>query len=140
MSKSLASRIFFTAFIVAMAACTASAQVTIRNYRYRLSTRSHEPAFATEISSTVDLRGTRYEVESDPQGRTTRIAVIRKDKKLSETFFRFAGDAKLPNGYENFDAGQITGTVAIKRNDAGDRIREDYFTVGGTLTEYMVYT
>lgn len=140
MSKSRASRIFFAALVVAMAAYTASAQVSIRNYRYRLSTRSHEPEFAKEISSTVGVGGTRYEVEADAQGRTTRIAVIRDGQKLSETFFRFAGNAKLPSGYENFEAGELTSVVGIQRNEAGNRIREDYFAVGGTLTEYMVYS
>jgi hypothetical protein len=140
MSRSRASGIFFAALVVAMGACTASAQVSIHNYRYRLSTRSHEPGFALELPSIAGVGGTRYEVETDAQGRTTRIAVTRNSQKLSETLFRFAADAKLPSEYDNFEAGEKKSVVRIQRDEAGERVREDYFTVAGTLTEYMVYS
>jgi TonB family protein len=113
---------------------------TIRSYRYELSTRSQESKFANEISPTVRVGGTRYEVETDTQGRTTRVAVIRDGQTLSERFYRFATSAKLPNEYERFVAGEKTGVVRIQRDEAGNRIREDYFTVGGTLTRYELYS
>ena len=113
---------------------------TIRSYRYELSTRSQESKFANEISPTVRVGGTRYEVESDTQGRTTRVAVIRNGQKLSERFYRFATSAKLPSEYERFVGGEKTGLVRIQRDEAGSRIREDYFTVDGTLTRYEVYS
>ena len=113
---------------------------TIRSYRYELSTRSQESRFANEISPTVRVGGTRYEVETDTQGRTTRVAVIRDGQILSERFYRFAISAMLPNEYERFVAGEKTGVVRIHRDEAGNRIREDYFTVGGTLTRYELYS
>jgi hypothetical protein len=113
---------------------------TIRNYRYELLTRSQESKFANEISPTVRVSGRRYEVETDTQGRTTLVAVIRDGKTLSERFYRFATGAKLPNEYERFVAGEKTGVVRIQRDEAGNRIREDYFTVDGTLTRYELYS
>jgi TonB family protein len=113
---------------------------TVRSYSYVLSTRSQESKFANEISPTVRVGGTRYEVETDTQGRTTRVAVIRNGQTLSERFYRFAISAKLPNEYERFVAGEKTGVVRIQRDEAGNRIREDYFTVGGTLTRYELYS
>ena len=140
MSKSRASRIFFAAFVVAITAYTTGAQVSIRNYRYKLSTRSQEPEFATEILSAVTVRQTHYEVEADGQGRTTRFAVMRAGEKLSETLFRFAADAKLPNEFEDFEAGEKTGVVRIQRNEAGNRIREDHLLLGGTVAEHVEYS
>jgi YD repeat-containing protein len=148
MSKSRASRIFFAAFVAAIAAFAmalgastgAGAQVTIRNYRYKLSMRSQEAAFAAEIASTVGARGTRYEVETDALGRTTRIAVMRGGQKLSETIFRFAADAKLPSEYDSFEAGAKTGVTRIKRDEAGNRIRDDHFTLDGIATEHEEYS
>jgi hypothetical protein len=114
---------------------------TIRSYRYELSTRSQESRFASEISPpAIRVGATRYEVETDTQGRTTRVAVIRDGLTLSERFYRFATSAKLPNEYERFVAGEKTGIVRIQRDEAGNRIREDYFTVGGTLTRYELYS
>jgi len=69
-----------------------------------------------------------------------RVATIRKDQKLSEILYRFAADAKLPSEYESFVAGEKTGVVRIQRDEAGNRIREDYLTVGGTLTRYETYS
>jgi len=139
MSTSRAARIFFAAFVVA-AAATASAPVNIRNYRYKLSTRSQEPEFAAEISPSDRVAGAHYEVEADVQGRTTRIAVMRDGQKLSETLFRFARDAKLPSEFENFEAGEKTGIVRIQRNEAGNRVREDYLMLGGTPTDHVEYS
>jgi len=113
---------------------------TLRNYRYRLSTRSQESKFANEISPTALVGGTRYEVETDARGRTTRVAVMRNDQKLSEILYRFATEANLPSEYESFVAGEKTGVVRIQRDEAGNRSREDYFTVGGSLTRYEVYS
>src|ERR1700675_2668353 len=135
MSKLRASRIFFDAFVVAMTACAAGAQGSVHNYRFELTTRSQEPEFAGEISTTAG--GARYEVEADAQGRTARIAVIRNGQKLSETVFRFAANAKLPSEFDKIEAGQKTGLVVIERDDAGNRVRENFFTVGGALIEYV---
>src|SRR5580700_7271666 len=108
MNKSLASRIFFSAFVLAIAASAASAQVSVRNYRYKLSNRSQEQQFAAEILSAIPLKQTHYEVETDAQGRTTRIAEVRGGDKLSETRYSFEGDAKLPSGFESYEAGEKT--------------------------------
>jgi hypothetical protein len=140
MSKSRASHIFFTAFLVAIAAYTTSAQVSIRNYRYKLSMRSQEPEFAAEILSTVPVHQTHYEVEADAQGRTTRFAEVRDGEKLSETLFHFEGEAKLPNEFENIVAGEKTGVVQIHRDEAGNRVREDHRMLGGTLSEHVEYS
>jgi hypothetical protein len=140
MSKSRASRILFAAFVVAMTACAAGAQGSVHNYRYELTGRSQEPAFAMELSSAVGVGGSRYEVEADAQGRTARIAVIRNGRKLSETVFRFAANAKLPSEFDKIEAGQKTGLVIIERDDAGNRVRENSFTVGGALLEYVEYS
>lgn len=113
---------------------------TIRSYRYELFTRSQESKFASEISPTARVGVRRYEVETDTQGRTTRVAVIRDGQTLSEKLYRFATGAKLPDEYECFEAGEKTGVVRIQRDAAGNRIREDYFTVGGTLTRYELYS
>jgi len=140
MSKSRASRIFFAAFVVAMTACAAGAQGGVHNYRFELTTRSQEPAFAMELSTTAGVGGRRYEVEADAQGRTARIAVIRNGQKLSETVFRFAANAKFPSEFDKIEAGQNTGLVVIERDDAGNRVRENSFTVGGALIEYVEYS
>jgi len=140
MSRSRASRIFFAAFVLAIVASTASAQVSVRNYRYKLSIRSQEQQFAAEILSTVPVKQTHYEVETDAQGRTTRFAVMRAGEKLSETLFHFAGDAKLPNEFESFEAGEKTGVVRIQRNEAGNRVREDHLLLGGTVAEHTEYS
>jgi TonB family protein len=113
---------------------------TIRSYRHELFTRSQESKFASEISPAIRVGGTRYEVETDTQGRTTRVAVIRDGQTFSERFYRFATSAKLPHEYERFVAGEKIGVVRIQRDEAGNRIREDYFTVGGTLTRYELYS
>lgn len=140
MSTARASRILIAAFLVAIAASAASAQVNIRNYRYKVLTRSQEPEFSAEILSTVPVHQTHYEVEADAQGRTARFAVVRDGEKLSETSFRFEGEAKLPNEFENSEAGEKTGVVRIQRDAAGNRVREDHLLLGGTLAEHVDYS
>lgn len=113
---------------------------TIHSYRHELSTRSQEPTFADEISPADRVSGTTYEVETDAQGRTTKVAVIRHGQKLSERYYRFATGAKLPSEYDRFVAGEKTGVARIQRDEAGNRIREDYLTADGTLARYEVYS
>jgi len=112
---------------------------TVHTYRYELLTRSQESKFANETSPAAGAVGKLYEVETDAQGRTTRVAVIRNGQRLSEVSYRFASGAKLPTGYEIFVGGEETGVVRIQRDEAGNRIREDYLTVNGTLTRYEIY-
>jgi hypothetical protein len=140
MSNSLASRIFFAAFVSAISALAASAQVSVHNYRYKLSTRSQESKFAAEITSTAPVVQTHYEVEVDSQGRNMRVAEVRHGEKLSETLYRFEGDAKLPNEFESYEAGEKTGLVRIQRNEAGNRVREDHMLLGGTVAERVEYS
>jgi hypothetical protein len=140
MSRSRASRIFFAAFVLAIAASTAGAQVGVRNYRYKLTNRSQEQQFAAEILSTLPLKQTHYEVETDAQGRIARVAEVRGGDKLSEMRYSFEGDAKLPNGFESYEAGEKTGVVRIVRNEAGNRVREDHMLLGGTVAERVEYS
>jgi hypothetical protein len=79
-------------------------------------------------------------VETDGKKRITRIAQLRNGQKISEEFYRFAANAKLPSEYESFTAGEKTGVSRIQRDSAGNRVREDNFTAGGTLTGYEVYS
>ena len=114
---------------------------TIRSYRDGPSMRSQDREFANEISPALRLSGTHhYEVETDVQGRTTRVAIIRNGQKLSELSYGFAVGAKLPNEYDYSVAGEKTGVVRIHRDEAGNRIREDHLTVDGTLTHYEIYS
>jgi len=117
-----------------------SARAEVRKFRYELWTRSGEPKFASDLPASVAVKGPCYEVETDTQGRTTRVAVIRDGTKISETLYRFPGNAKLPNASDNFVTGEQTGVTRIQRNETGGRAREEYFTTGGTLTGYAVFT
>ena len=131
---------FFRAgLILLISVCGANAQSVVHSYRYQLSTRSQESAFAGEISPGARVGGQIYEVETDAQGRRIRVSVLRNGQKLSETIYRFAGNAKLPSEYDDIEAGEKTGLGRIQRNEAGQRNREDFFTAGGTLTGYDVY-
>jgi len=139
MSKSRAS-LLLAVLAVATGAYPAGAQVSVRNYRFKLLTRSQEPQLSGEISPGVAPRGTYYEVETDAEGRATRIAAITNGQKTSETLLRFAEHAKLPSEFDKIEAGQKTGLVVIERDDAGNRVREDSFTVNGALIEYVTYS
>ena len=112
----------------------------VRSYRYQLDTRSQEVKFAGEISPNARLGGTRYEVETDAEGRVVRVSVVRNDQKLSERLYHFETGAKFPSDYERFVAGEETAVVRIQRDAAGNRIREDHFTVNGILTHYELYS
>jgi TonB family protein len=112
----------------------------IHSYRYELSTRSGDPKFVGEISSTAPMGGKRYEVETDAEGRAIRVTVVLNGQKLSQRRYHFVADAKLPNGYDRSVAGEGVGVVRIQRDEEGKRSREDYFTVDGTLTRYDLYT
>ena len=134
------SRIVFAALVVALAACTASAQVTTHYYRYALSVRTQEPAFANEIPSAAHVSGNIFETETDAQGRMTQAARLRNGQKLYEADFRFPANAKLPDGYDDIREGEKTGFSKIQRDASGRRIREDHFVVSGTLSGYETYS
>jgi len=118
------------------ASLPAAAQTTVRSYRYALETRSQEGDYAGELAPAASVRGRRIDVETDAQGRRLRITTLRNGQKIGETFYRYSGAARLPSEYDTFRAGEKTGVVRIQRDAAGQRVREDYLTAGGTLTGY----
>lgn len=132
-----------TAALVAALALLISATTgtEVRSYRYSLDTRSGDSQYVGQIPSGTAAGGRRFEVETDARGRITRVASFRDGRKISETIYRFNGDAVTPSGFQSIGAtGEVTGRSEIQRNDGGERTRISNFTVQGQLTDYIVRT
>jgi hypothetical protein len=130
---------FVVLFASTVALCAVSAQAETHSFRYSLSTKSGEPKYSDELPAGKGETGCRYDVEVDVQGRTTQVATIQDGQKISKVVYHFPKNEKLPDGYDNFEAGERTGTVQIQRNENGYRKRVDYKTTQGTLTGYTLY-
>jgi hypothetical protein len=110
----------------------------LRSYNFSLETRSGEPQYAVAVSPKA---ARRYDVFRDAQGRITRVARYQGGKKISDLSYHFSEGSKLPGGYDFFAAdGELTAKVKIRRNDKGERIRQDYFSPSGELLEYTIRT
>jgi hypothetical protein len=131
-------RALLVALLGAIHAPAVSGQTTVRHYRYEVLTRPQDFAYVDEVAS--EARGRHHAVETDAQGRIVRTAVMRGGRKISERVYELGPDARAARGYETFTNGEKTGRVRIQRSGAGDRTREDYFTVAGALTGYTLYS
>ncbi len=114
------------------------AQTSVRGYRYEVLTRAQEFTYINEVPS--DVPGRHYVVETDTHGRITRAAMMRDRQKISERVYVFAPDGTAASEYDTFTGSEKTGRVRIQRNAAGDKTREDDFTVTGTPTGYTLYS
>ena len=138
MNRQLRTRLLLLALVASIKPPVASAQLAVHYYRYELLTRSQESQYVTEVPAGV--RGRHHAVETDAQGRITQTAVIRDGQKVSQRIYSFAPGSKAASEYETFTGSEKTGRVTIQRNARGERTREDYFTVGGAVTGYTLYS
>lgn len=116
------------------------ADAEVRLYHYSLDTISGDPLFADEISNGARELGRVFEVETDADGRTLRVATFRDGRKTEETFYTFLGNAKTWNGYRHYTAGEMTGKGELQRNAQGYPSRLNNFTAEGSLTSYLTAT
>ena len=125
--------------VVALALLNSTvASAEVRSYRHSVDTRSGDAQYVDQIPSGTVAGGHRFEVETDERGRITRVATFRDGRKISETIYRFNGDAVTPSGFQSIGAtGEVTGQSEIQRNDRGKRARISNFTVQGQLTGYV---
>ena len=109
-------------------------------YRYEIEVRTGDTDYASEIPADAPPTGPRYKVERDEQGRLWRVTKLRGDKEISSAHYRYAGKERLPDHYEDFTNGEPTGSVSLRRDSSGARVREEYRTTQGALTSYVTYT
>jgi hypothetical protein len=115
------------------------ASADVHRYLYELSTRSGEFLYAGEMPAGAKLPTKCVDVTTDNLGRVTQVVRQVNGKMTSETIYQFAAGARLPAGFETIAAnGERISQNRIQRNDHGDRVRVDEFTVTGELTEYSV--
>ena len=138
MNRQMRCRLLLMAVIASINPPVAGAQSGVHYYRHELLTRSQDFRYVTEVPAGV--RGRHHEVETDTQGRITRAAVIRDGQKISQRVYSFAPGDKAAREYDTFTGSEKTGRVKIQRNAGGERMREDYFTVGGAVTGYILYS
>ncbi len=119
----------------------ASASADAHRYLYELSTKSGESLYAGEVPAGAKSPTKCVDVTVDSLGRVTQVVRQVNGKMTSETIYRFDADAKLPAGFATIAAnGETISKNQIQRNDHGDRIRIDEFTVTGELAEYLIRT
>jgi hypothetical protein len=117
----------------------AHAAADVHRYLYELSTRSGEFLYAGEIPAGAKTPTKCIDVTTDGLGRVTQVVRQVNGKMTSETIYQFAADAKLPAGFATVAAnGETISRNRIQRNDHGDRVRVDEFTVNGELVEYVI--
>jgi hypothetical protein len=138
MNTQLRRRLLLLGLLVSIFPSAARAQEGTRYYRYELLTRSQEAAYVMDVAAGAS--GRHHAVEVDAQGRVTRTAVIRDGQRISERVYSLPSDGTAANEYVTFTGSEKTGRVAVQRNAAGDRTREDYFTVSGASTGYTLYS
>ena len=138
MKKQMRRRLLFLVLIAPIFPSIASGQAGVHYYRYELLTRPQESQYVAEVPP--GATGRYHEVETDAEGRITRTAVVRDGQKISQRVYSFAAAASAPTEYDTFTGSEKSGRVKIQRNTAGDRTREDYFTVGGAATGYTLYS
>ncbi|PWU08545.1 MAG: hypothetical protein C5B50_29305 [Verrucomicrobia bacterium] len=115
-----------------------TSRAEIRFCRYELTTQSGDPAYSGVLTN-LNPRGPTYEVEKDTAARTMRVAKLQNGKRISEIRYQFSGDEKLPNVYEQYKAGEHTGTVNLQRSENGSIKREDFRSIQGEITRYTEY-
>jgi antitoxin component YwqK of YwqJK toxin-antitoxin module len=124
--------------LVAFLCSLAAAQNTVRHYRYELNMRSQDLAYAHEVPATAG--GGHWAVTRDAAGRIIQVANVRDGKVVDKVIYKFAAGKKLPDSYESYRDGELTGKVALQRNASGERVREEYFTADGVRTRYNTYS
>ena len=102
--------------VVALALLNSTvASAEVRSYRHSVDTRSGDAQYVDQIPSGTVAGGHRFEVETDERGRITRVATLRDGRKISETIYRFNGDAVTPSGFQSIGAtGEVTGQSEIQ--------------------------
>jgi hypothetical protein len=119
----------------------AHALADVHRYRYELSTKSGDYLYAGEIPAGVKSPTKCVDVTTDGLGRVTQVVRQVNGKMTSETIYQFVADAKLPASFATVAAnGETISQNRIQRNDHGDRVRVDEFTVTGELAEYLIRT
>jgi hypothetical protein len=117
------------------------ASADVHRYLYELSTKSGDYLYAGEMPVGAKTPTKCVDVTTDGLGRVTQVVREVNGKMASETIYQFAADAKLPAGFATVAAnGETISQNRIQRNDHGDRVRVDEFTVTGELAEYLTRT
>jgi hypothetical protein len=117
----------------------AHALADVHRYLYELSTKSGDYLYAGEIPAGAKTPTKCVDVATDGLGRVTQVVRQVNGKMTSETIYQFAADAKLPAGFATIAAnGETISQNRIQRNDHGDRVRVDEFTLTGELAEYVI--
>jgi hypothetical protein len=115
------------------------ASADVHRYLYELSTRSGDYLYAGEIPAGAKTPTKCVDVTTDGLGRVTQVVRQVNGKMTSETIYQFAAGAKLPASFETIAAnGETISQNRIQRNDHGDRVRVDEFTMTGELVQYLV--
>jgi hypothetical protein len=124
---------------VALGWGVAPASADVHRYLYELSTKSGESLYAGEVPAGAKSPTKCADVTTDGLGRITQVVRQVNGKMTSETIYQFVADAKLPSGFETIAAnGERISENRIQRNDHGDRVRIDQFTMAGELAEYVI--
>jgi hypothetical protein len=124
---------------VALGWGVSQASADVHRYLYELSTKSGESLYAGEIPAGAPPPTKCVDVTTDSLGRVTQVVRQVNGKMTSETIYQFAAGAKLPSGFATIAAnGETISRNRIQRNDHGDRVRVDEFTLTGELAEYSV--
>jgi hypothetical protein len=117
------------------------AQASIHLYRYDLPTPSClADHFKGEIPSGNSLLGRSYRVETDNQGRLSRVEALRDGKVVSGYSLRYAGTAGGILGWDTFRRGVPSGAYICIRDPAGVLVSQQTLTASGILTEYDLFS
>ena len=116
-----------------------SASADVHRYLYELSTKSGESLYAGEVPAGAKSPTKCVDVTTDGLGRITQVVRQVNGMMTSETIYQFVADARLPSGFATIAAnGERISQNRIQRNDHGDRVRIDQFTMAGELAEYVM--
>jgi hypothetical protein len=108
-----------------------------RWYKYELLTLSGEPKYVREVSRSAG--GRVFEVETNADGQIIRVATLRVGKRISEATYSYDPGSKLPRSYQTSEGDRLSFVSRIQRDQSGYRVREDFFTMAGTLSSSTIY-
>lgn len=110
----------------------------VRSHNFSLESRSGDFQYAARVTANA---ARRYDVFHGPDGRITRVVRFQNGKRISDLSYHFSDNSALPSGYDFLAANaELTAIVKIRRNDRGERIRQEYFSPSGELLEYSTRT
>jgi len=109
-------------------------------FQYTFTNKYGDDVFTDELSQSMVGSKKHYKIESDPLGRISNYTTIVNGRSISTNILSYPEDSRFYTEFVNFDATGAKKNVArIIRTLSGERIRREYFTVSGEMTNYTTY-